>query len=113
MCHRGKTRLFIPTGDGLCIALINTEGRYRYDIHMLVALNILESLEDYNRSQPDEMRRFHVRIGINSNEDNLINDINARPNLAGAGISLASRIMDKADGSQILVGESVFERLQQ
>jgi class 3 adenylate cyclase len=107
------TRLFIPTGDGLCIALMNTEGPYPYDIHMSVALEILKSLDAYNINQPDAMRQFQVRIGINSNEDNLIRDINGRSNLAGAGISLASRIMDKADGSQILVGESVFERLQQ
>lgn len=106
-------RIYIPTGDGLCIALLNTEGRYSYDIHMRIALKLLESLNAFNADEPDEMRRFEVRIGINANEDNLITDINGRPNLAGAGISLASRIMDKADGSQILVGESVFERLQQ
>jgi class 3 adenylate cyclase len=107
------TRLFIPTGDGMCIALLNTEGRYPYDLHICVALRILESLEAHNADEPDEMRRFQVRIGINANEDNLFTDINGGPNLAGAGISLASRIMDKADGGQVLVGESVFERLQQ
>lgn len=107
------TSIFIPTGDGLCIALMNTEVKYDYDIHMLIALDILVSLLAYNAEQSDEMRKFQVRIGINANEDNLVKDINGRSNLAGAGISLASRIMDKADGSQILVGDAVFDRLQQ
>jgi len=114
--HKGiaaEHRLFIPTGDGVCIALINTEGRYDYDIHIQVALGILESLRRYNSQQPSEMLRFEVRIGINANEDNLITDINENRNLAGDGISKASRIMDKADGGQILIGPTVFETLKQ
>ena len=108
-----ETLIYIPTGDGICIALKNTEGRYPFDIHMLLALDILSSLDTYNSKQPDEMRKFQIRIGLNANEDNLVTDINGKENLAGAGISLASRIMDKASGSQLLVGESVFDRLQQ
>jgi class 3 adenylate cyclase len=107
------TVIFIPTGDGLCIALMNTEGKYDFDIHMSIALDILASLHAYNNEQPDEMRRFQIRIGINANEDNLITDINGRANLAGAGISLASRIMDNAEGGQIMVGDAIFDRLQQ
>jgi class 3 adenylate cyclase len=107
------TCIFIPTGDGLCIALMNTEGKYDFDIHMSIALDILGSLHACNSEQPDEMKRFQIRIGINANEDNLIKDINGRDNLAGAGISLASRIMDKADGGQVLIGDSVFDKFQQ
>jgi class 3 adenylate cyclase len=106
-------RIFIPTGDGVCIALINTEGKYDYDIHVQIALDILELLTKSNADQSDEMRRFEVRFGINANVDNLVTDINKNRNLAGDGISKASRIMDKADGSQILVGRPVFETLNQ
>lgn len=108
-----ETPIYIPTGDGICIALKNTEGRFPFDIQMLVALDILTYLKVFNDSEANEMRKFQVRIGLNANEDNLITDINGRENVAGAGISLASRIMDKADGNQILVGESVYDRLQQ
>lgn len=108
-----EVRIFIPTGDGICIALKNTEATHPFDIHMRIALDVLELLLAYNNKQAAEMRRFQVRIGINANEDNLITDINEQENLAGAGISLASRIMDKADGNQILVGEAIFDRLQQ
>jgi class 3 adenylate cyclase len=112
------TPIYIPTGDGICIAFKNTEGRYPFDIHMQIALDILAFLHGYNDglnedNDRDELRRFQIRIGLNANEDNLITDINGRENVAGAGISLASRIMDKADGNQLLVGESVYDRLQQ
>ena len=42
----------------------------------------------------------------------LITDINHRRNLAGRGINVAQRIMDFADGNQILVGYSVYDRLR-
>jgi len=59
------------------------------------------------------MRQFSVRIGINENIDNVLLDINGRKNVAGAGISMAQRIMDKADASQILVGHTVYDVLRQ
>jgi hypothetical protein len=43
----------------------------------------------------------------------LVTDINGRRNVAGAGISMAQRIMDKADGGQVLVGQTVYEVLRQ
>jgi hypothetical protein len=42
----------------------------------------------------------------------MVKDINERDNLAGAGINMASRIMDKADGSQILISQTVHDELQ-
>lgn len=53
-----------------------------------------------------------MRIGINAGIDNLVIDINDQRNIAGAGISMASRIMGVADGNQILVGQTVFETLR-
>jgi class 3 adenylate cyclase len=102
--------IFIPTGDGMCIAFINLE--LRYDIHIQTSLKILELLDTYNKSTSDETRKFQVKIGINQNTDILITDINSRTNVAGAGINLAARIMDKADGGQILVSQTVYEELQ-
>jgi class 3 adenylate cyclase len=102
--------IFIPTGDGMCIAFINPE--LPYDIHIQAALKIIDTIEDYNAGMDDVTRRFKVRIGINQNTDILITDINNRTNVAGAGINLASRIMDKADAGQILVSHSVYSELQ-
>jgi Adenylate cyclase, family 3 (some proteins contain HAMP domain) len=102
-------RILLPTGDGICVALLNIEEPY--DVHMLIALDILQSLEKYNQRIDDETRRFKVRIGLNANIDNLVIDINNNQNIAGRGINMAQRIMAMADGNQILIGESVFEVL--
>lgn len=102
--------IFIPTGDGICIALLNLDSPF--DIHLLIALNILKNIHLHNETIKCKTRHFEVRIGLNSHLDNLVTDINSSRNIAGAGISLASRIMGMADGSQILVGQSVYETLR-
>lgn len=102
--------IFIPTGDGICVVLLNIESPY--DAHLLTALSIVKGIDEHNNKTGSDMRKFKVRIGINSNTDNLITDINGSQNIAGAGISMASRIMGMADGNQILVGEPVFDTLR-
>ncbi len=103
--------IYVPTGDGICAALLNVGDPY--DIQMQIALAILEHLQEHNARTADEQLKFKVRIGINANRDNVVVDINGRPNVAGAGINECSRIMDKADGGQILVGDPVFKLLKQ
>ncbi len=103
--------IYIPTGDGMCVALLNVTEPF--DVHLQIALNILSSVTKHNAQAPDEMRKFQIRVGINENVDNLIDDITGRKNVAGAGVSLAQRIMDKADAGQILMGQTVFESLNQ
>jgi predicted aspartyl protease len=109
---RPDQRIFIPTGDGMCVALLNVGDPY--DIQMQIALGILKGLEKHNsgRTAEDQLR-FEVRIGINMNRDNVVIDINENPNVAGKGINDTSRIMGKADGGQILVGEAVFNNLKE
>ena len=82
--------LFIPTGDGIAIALINPKG---FDGHLCLALTILGAVAQHNDKASDSMRRFEVRIGVNENIDNVILDVNARTNVAGTGIWMAQRIM--------------------
>src|SRR6266404_6595043 len=109
-----EQRLLLPTGDGICIALLNVESPY--DIHLNIALLIIEKLAFVEGSTPSEtefekMRRFQVRIGIEARTDNQVIDINGRKNIAGDGINTAQRVMGLADGNQILVGPSVYENL--
>lgn len=101
--------VLIPTGDGMAIALIEIAP---YDIHLAIALEILRLVTEHNAQTKDRMRQFEVRIGINENTDNLVLDINGKQNVAGQGISLAQRIMDKADGGQVLIGQTVYETLR-
>ena len=100
--------IFIPAGDGICIAIRN---HLTYDIHILIALDILLNIQRYNEDQEDTQRKFNVRMGVNENTDNIIEDINGRTNVAGSGVNIASRIMDNADGNQILISESVYNIL--
>lgn len=104
-----KKVLFIPTGDGMCISLLNVSSPY--DIHIQIGIMLLEILDGYNKAQEDEMRMFAIRIGINENIDNLIIDINNNRNISGSGINIASRIEGMSDGNQILVSNSVYDKL--
>ena len=102
--------VLLPTGDGIATGLIDMPG---VDVHLQLALNILRMVAEYNNIESDPTRRFEVRVGINENIDNVLQDVNGRRNVAGAGISMAQRIMDKADGGHVLVGSSVFDTLRQ
>jgi len=103
--------VFIPTGDGMCISLINMN--MPFDIHIELAILILKKLSAHNNEENDNMRKFNLRIGINENTDNLITDINKNKNISGKGINYASRIESLCDDNQILVGDSVFDKLNQ
>jgi class 3 adenylate cyclase len=102
-------RLLLPTGDGICVAIIRDHGRY--DLHVALALTILELVSAHNAATKDESRHLQVRVGVNENVDNLVTDINGNTNVAGAGVSMAQRIMDLADGGQVIVGQTVFDKL--
>jgi hypothetical protein len=105
-----KDVIYLPTGDGVCIALINPE--LTFDVHISTAKGILCRINKYNESQL-EKERFEVRIGINQCEDNILSDINGMRNVAGSGVNMARRIMDLADGGQILLSRAVFDLLAQ
>jgi hypothetical protein len=102
--------IYIPTGDGICIALVGFQ--MDYDIHVSIAVDILQRIWQHNKRETlDEEHRFEVRIGINQSDDTLVMDINGSQNVAGSGINNARRIMDLADGSQILVSRTIYDAL--
>jgi len=103
--------IYLPTGDGICIALLNISEPY--DITVKIALDILFKIYSHNNAMNDNMRKFQVRIGLNYNIDNLIIDVNGNKNVAGAGINYAQRVMNCGDGGQILVGQSIYDILSQ
>src|SRR5205814_2001779 len=105
-----ESMIFLPTGDGLCIALIDPA--LPYDIHVRIALGIIGKIEEHNVNASDETRKFQIRMGLSENFDNLITDINANQNVAGAGINTAQRVMDTADAGQLLVSATVYELLR-
>ncbi|RYE12033.1 MAG: hypothetical protein EOP45_23605 [Sphingobacteriaceae bacterium] len=108
---KSENVIYIPTGDGMCISIINKHNPY--DIHLSTAIDILRQLYEHNKSTEDEMRRFILRIGINENYDNLIVDINKQKNISGSGINFAARILTLCDANQILISNTVFDKLVQ
>jgi len=101
--------IYIPTGDGMCIALLGTD--LPYDIHVTIAREILHRIHGNNSRVTADWKKFEVRVGINQCDDNIVVDINGRKNVTGAGINNARRIMDLADASQILVSSTIYENL--
>jgi TolB-like protein/class 3 adenylate cyclase len=90
----------IPTGDGMALVFSNTP-----EAPVQCALEICKAL----RAHP----HIHVRMGIHSGPVDSVPDVNDRPNVAGAGINIAQRIMDCADAGHILLSKRVAEDLSQ
>src|SRR5262245_44600004 len=53
-----ENQILIPTGDGICVALLNldrlTVVESPYDVHLRIALDILARLDEYNNSQAQD-----------------------------------------------------------
>ena len=60
-----------------------------------------------------EHPRLQVRMGIHSGPVSGVVDVNDRPNLAGAGINMAQRVMDCGDAGHILLSNHVAEDLEE
>ena len=98
--------MFLPTGDGFCIALLGDRGDPA--VVFDVALRILELIYVETESRED---KYNVRIGINESRDVTYTDITGKRNISGAGINMAQRIMDLGDANTILASESVVRPL--
>jgi len=103
--------LCLPTGDGVCIGLIDQLDPFDLDIR--IALMLLEQLHLLNLAEPDSECRFGVRVGLNENQDNVVLDVAGRRNVVGLGINMAQRVMSLAGPFQLFLGASVHARLSQ
>ncbi len=90
----------LPTGDGMALAFFT-----RTDAPVRCALAISKALKKHPQ--------LRLRMGINSGPVDQVADVNDRPNVAGAGINLAQRVMDCADAGHILIAKRVAEDLAQ
>jgi len=92
--HQREETVFVPTGDGMAVALLEP---ISFDAHLSFGVELIRVIAEANTGIRDAVRQFEIRIGINENVDNVIEDINGNRNVAGLGISMAQRIMDQAD----------------
>ncbi|HEX4640435.1 MAG TPA: hypothetical protein VH252_03560, partial [Chthoniobacterales bacterium] len=90
----------LPTGDGMALAFFT-----RVDAPVRCALEVAEAL----KSRP----KIKLRMGVDSGPVDLIMDVNDRPNVAGAGINMAQRVMDCGDAGHILLSKRVAGDLAQ
>jgi TolB-like protein/Flp pilus assembly protein TadD len=89
----------LPTGDGGALVF-----RTIPETPVLCALEISKALKGH-----PELR---VRMGIHSGPVNAVTDLNEQPNIAGAGINIAQRVMDCGDAGHILLSKHVAEDLE-
>src|SRR5256886_6010571 len=65
---------------------------------------------EISRAQKDHPR-LQLRMGIHSGPVSGVVDVNNRPNLAGAGLNMAQRVMNCGDAGHILLSKHVAEDL--
>src|SRR6476620_4643829 len=90
----------IPTGDGMVLAFFTSP-----DAPVRCAVAISRALR--GRSQ------LPLRMGIHSGPVDLVEDVNDKPNLAGAGVNIAQRVMNCADAGHILLSARAADDLAQ
>ena len=92
--------LKIATGDGMALVFYASP-----EAPAQCAMEISRSL----RKEP----RLQLRMGIHSGPVSGVVDVNNRPNLAGAGLNIAQRVMDCGTVGHILLSKHVAEDLEE
>jgi len=90
--------LRLPVGDGMALVFFNSP-----EAPVQCAIEISKKLKQYPQMK--------LRMGIHSGPVNEVRDVNGRPNVAGAGINIAQRVMDCGDAGHILVSKRLAEDL--
>src|SRR5437762_8621703 len=92
--------LKIATGDGMALVFYTSP-----EAPAQCAVEIGRALKEHPRLQ--------LRMGIHSGPVSGVIDVNNRPNLAGAGLNMAQRVMDCGDAGHILLSKHVAEDLEE
>src|ERR1700739_1751397 len=90
----------IPTGDGMALVFYSSA-----EAPAQCAVEITRALKENPRVQ--------LRMGVHSGPVSGVIDVNGRPNLAGAGLNIAQRVMDCGDAGHILLSKHVAEDLEE
>src|ERR1700726_2911884 len=90
----------LPTGDGMALAFFTNP-----DAPVRCALEVSKALKNHPN--------LPLRMGIHSGPVDEVVDVNERSNIAGAGITIAQRVMDCADAGHILLSKRSADDLAQ
>jgi TolB-like protein/Flp pilus assembly protein TadD len=88
----------LPTGDGMALAFFTNP-----DAPVRCALEVSRALKNHPN--------LPVRMGIHSGPVDEVVDVDQRSNIAGAGITIAQRVMDCGDAGHILISKRVADDL--
>jgi class 3 adenylate cyclase len=91
------SRIALDTGDGAAICFMGDPEE------ALKSAMLLRDLLGQRRAI------LQVRIGLHMGPVRVVSDINERVNVVGDGINVAQRIMDFAQGNQVLVSRSYYD----
>jgi TolB-like protein/Tfp pilus assembly protein PilF/class 3 adenylate cyclase len=89
----------LPTGDGMALVFFN-----KLDAAVLCAVQITRSIRAESLCQ--------IRMGLHSGPVFVMEDINHKRNVSGAGINLAERVMSCGAAGHILLSEHAAESLR-
>src|SRR6059058_3629337 len=92
--------LKIATGDGMALVFYTSP-----EAPAQCGVEISRAGKDHPRLQ--------LRMGIHSGPVSGVVDVNNRPNLAGAGLNMAQRVMDCGNAGHILLSKHVAEDLEE
>ena len=90
----------LPRGDGIALVFFNN-----VEAPVRCALEVSKALLNH----PD----VKVRMGVHSGPINRVRDVDDRPDVAGAGINVAQRVMDCGDAGHILLSKRVADDLEE
>ena len=90
----------LPAGDGMALVFSNT-----VEAPVQCALEIARKLKSHSD--------LPVRMGIHSGPVSDVRDVNEQSNIAGAGINVAQRVMERGDAGHILLSKHVADDLEQ
>jgi TolB-like protein/class 3 adenylate cyclase/Tfp pilus assembly protein PilF len=90
----------IPTGDGMALVFYTSP-----EAPTQCGVEISRALKEHPR--------LRLRMGVHSGPVSGVIDVNGHPNLAGAGLNTAQRVMDCGDAEHILLSKHVAEDLEE
>src|SRR5437762_3151512 len=88
----------LPTGDGMALLFFRSP-----EEPVQCALEVCRELKKHPP--------IRVRMGVHSGPVSQVKDVNETPNIAGAGINVAQRVMDCGDAGHILLSKHVADDL--
>jgi TolB-like protein/class 3 adenylate cyclase/cytochrome c-type biogenesis protein CcmH/NrfG len=89
----------LPTGDGMALAFFN-----KLDAAVRCAIEITTSIQAESLCQ--------IRMGVHTGPVFVMEDINGKRNISGAGINRAERVMSCGDEGHILVSDNAADSLR-